>query len=341
LSTETPGRLPPVGEAAAPPEGLSIRALFDEAAGRRFDEKRALLASSDPRRWQEVAFPVELALELASVCNLACIMCPVPTTNRPRLLMAETLFRQVIDEIATERGYVLLPQGFGESLLHPRWADLLGYARERGIAPIVMLTNGMLLDERNVARLLALELDAVVVSIDGVDPATYASVRVGGNLLAVEANVRRLLAARGTASRPRLALRIVRMNETAMEIEAFFAKWRPLLGPRDEIAINEFNNWAGKVKDRAVARPLEPTAPASAASRPPCRMLWSNLSVHADGKVSACCHDSEDELIVGNLASGDSVRGIWSGEALARLRTIHVERRLEELPICLACRNWA
>ena len=84
-----------------------------------------------------------------------------------------------------------------------------------------------------------------------------------------------------------------------------------------------------------------PDPAAAGSARPPCRMLWSNLSVHADGKVSACCHDSEDELIVGDLSKGETVRGIWEGSALARLRQIHREGRFEELPICHACRNQA
>lgn len=321
------------------PAGASLEmgVLFEGERKARFDEKQALLASADPARWDGVGFPVELALELAAVCNLSCVMCPVPTTSRKPRLMDEALFRRVVDEVAGETGFALLPQGFGEPMLHPKWAELLAHAREKGVGPIVVLTNGTLLNEKNAARLVALEVDAVVVSIDGVDPATYARVRVGGDLGVVEANVRRLLEARGPATRPRLVLRIIRMRETEAEIEAFFGRWRPLLGPGDAIAINEFNDWAGKVEDRSAAP--RPDAGTAGARRPPCRMLWSNLSVHADGKVSACCHDSEDELVVGDLARGDTIRGIREGEPLARLRRIHREGRFEELPICSACRN--
>lgn len=326
-------------DAAPTGTDLEVGFLFEGEDAAVHAERRERLASDDASRWEGIAFPVELALELAAVCNLACVMCPVPTTSRKPRLMDEALFRRVVDEVASEKGFVLYPQGFGEPMLHPRWADLVGHARAKGIRPIVVLTNGTLLNGKNVERLLALEIDALVVSIDGVDPSTYASVRVGGDLLAVEENVRRLLAARGPARRPRLVLRIIRMRETAAEIAAFFEKWRPLLGPSDEIAINEFNDWAGKVEDRSDA-PRPGQGPAGAA-RPPCRMLWSNLSVHADGKVSACCHDSEDELIVGDLARGDTVRGIWEGEALARLRRLHREGRFAELPICHACRNQA
>lgn len=313
----------------------ATRALFNEDAALVWEARRALLAG-DPAGWDEIAFPAELALELSSACNLRCVMCPVSTTGRPAALMPDDIFRRAVDEAAGERGFIFLPGGFGEALLHPRWGELLAYAQERGIAPIVLLTNGMLLNERNVEWLLMLAVDVVMVSIDGVDPETYAKVRVKGDLPTVEANVRRFLAQRGSAPKPKLALRIIRMRDTAAQIDAFFDRWRPLLGPADGILINEFNDWAGKVEDRSVL-------PATVARPPrgPCRMLWTNLSVHADGKVSACCYDSEDELIIGNLAAGETLAGIWRGEPLARLRRLHREERLEALPICLACKYWS
>lgn len=327
---------PPPRPSAAPaaPAEDSIRALFVGEAAEIYDQRHATLASTDPRSWEGVAFPVEFALELAAACNLSCVMCPVPTTARPATLMNEELFRRVVDEIHDQQGYVLLPQGFGESMLHSKWADLLGYARAHGIHPIVMLTNGTLLNDKNISRVLELEIDALVISIDGVNPETYAKVRVGGDLNKVEANVRRLIAQRGEREKPKLCLRIIRMKDTAAEIDAFLERWTAILRPGDEVRINEYNDWAGKVDDRSVEGYAS-----GAPGRGPCRMLWRNLSVHADGKVSACCHDSEDELIIGDLAAGDTISSVWHGERLARLRHLHREGRFAELPICLACKN--
>ena len=300
-----------------------------------FLERGSLLSSNEPQRWDEIAFPMELGVELAAMCNLKCMMCPVPTTTRPKELMDAALFHSIVDQVATETGYVLMPQGFGETMLHAQWADLLGYAREQGIAgPIVMLTNGTALTDKNVQRILELGIDALVVSIDGVTPETYAAVRVGGDLAKVETNVHRLLAARGTATTPRICIRIIRMKDTEDEIKAFFERWTPRLQPTDQVLINEYNDWAGKVDDRRCnGEPQTPDEP-----RAPCRMLWRNLSVHADGKVSACCHDSEDELIVGDLREGETLQAVWTGERLRELRRIHLEGRLDALPICKLCK---
>lgn len=313
-------------------EGLA--GVLSPARAATVEAKLATLASHDPARWDAVSFPFEVAVELAAACNLDCIMCPVPTTSRPRTLMSPDVFRAVADQVSGEDGFIFLPQGFGESMLHAKWAELLDYAVAKGIRPVIMLTNGTLLNETNVQRVLELDVEALVVSIDGTKPETYAAVRVGGDLEKVEANVRRFLAARGPEHRTKLVLRIIRMNETRDEIDEFHARWRPLLRDGDEILINEYNDWSGKVEDRSVEG-LAPTA-----GRGPCRMLWRNLSVHADGKVSACCHDSEDELIVGDLTRGETLQQIWQGEAMRSLRQAHLEGRIDELPICAKCHNW-
>lgn len=325
----------PATPSPAPSIEAATRTLFSEDAASVWETRRALLAG-DPAGWDGITFPVELALELASACNLRCVMCPVTTTSRPATLMSEEIFRRAVDDATREQGFIFFPGGFGETLLHPKWGELLAYALERGISPIVLLTNGMLLNERNIECLLDLAVDAVLVSIDGVHQETYAKLRVKGDLPTVEANVRRFLERRGGASKPKLAVRIIRMRETEAEIDLFFDHWRPLLGPTDMILINEFNDWAGKVEDRGVLQ-----ATAAPPQRGPCRMLWTNLSVHADGKVSACCYDSEDELIVGDLTAGDTLAGIWCGEQLTRLRLLHRKGRLDELPICRACKNWS
>jgi radical SAM protein with 4Fe4S-binding SPASM domain len=137
-----------------------------------------------------------------------------------------------------------------------------------------------------------------------------------------------------TFLRPRWA-DFLGMSETEGEVVAFLERWRERVGPSDLVLINEYNDWAGKGDDRRVAE----SRALSQDARVPCRMLWRNLSVQADGRVSACCHDSEAELIVGDLRAGESLGEIWRGEKLRRLRTIHGEGRLEELPICAGCWN--
>jgi hypothetical protein len=221
--------------------------------------------------------------------------------------MKAEIVRAAVDEIKDDRGLVLLPQGFGETMLHPDWHELVGYAIEQGIRPIVMLSNGTKLTEENARHLLRLEVDALVLSIDGTEAETYEKIRVGAKLEEVEANVRRLIELRGDRPRPRLFLRIIRMRETADQIEPFFERWQPLLGDGDEILVNEYNDWAGKVEDRRVEGAEPSSSPAD--RRPPCRMLWRNLSVQSDGRVSGMPGNHTDRKIDNQLFPVDGIEG--------------------------------
>ena len=93
------------------------------------------------------AGPEELFVELTNACNLRCVMCPRTSSSRKVGFMEPALFRKIVDEAAHFSFCLLLPHGMGEALLHPRWQDLVGYASDRGLSPIWILTNGTLLDE--------------------------------------------------------------------------------------------------------------------------------------------------------------------------------------------------
>jgi radical SAM protein with 4Fe4S-binding SPASM domain len=300
-----------------------------------YHSRQDILFSPSSADWRCINFPLEVAVELAAWCNLDCVMCPVPTTKRPKQLMKDDLFRKIIGQIKEEKGYIFGPGGFGEVMLHSGWAELVEYAIENGIKPILMLTNGTVLNEANANKLIQMEVDALIVSIDGVNPETYSKIRVGGSLDKVEANVKRLLKLRGDSKLPRLCLRIIRMKDTEAEIQQFMERWTPILSTGDLLHIQHFQDWAEKVSDRSITS----EEAQHSIVRGPCRMLWRNLSVHADGKVSACCHDSEDELIVGDVTEED-LHTIWHGVKLNRLRSLHMENKFSEIPICNKCKAW-
>ena len=94
--------------------------------------------------------------------------------------MDEAVFKKIAGDLVEESGFIFLPQGFGEPLLHPRWSDLMTIASRMGIHPITILTNGMLLGKDIISALIE-SADIVVVTLDGSSAKTYESVRVNGS----------------------------------------------------------------------------------------------------------------------------------------------------------------
>lgn len=290
------------------------------------------LSSDNPEKWWRISFPIEIALELTNYCNLRCVMCPSPSLKRKKGYMEEAVFEKVIKDISKEKGFLFLPQGFGESLLHKKWFDLINFAVKFEIRPIVVLSNGMLLNETNVLRLLNM-VDVLIVTIDGVNPETYESIRVGGSLKTVIQNVERFLEIRGPNGKPRLILRIIKMPKTEPEIKKFRRFWSDKISKGDIIQVAGYNDWAGQVTYRDTAKTL------TNRKRRPCRMLWKNLSVFHNGQVSPCCYDAEGKLIIGN-ALQQSLRDIWNGPRLRELRNLHINHQFEKIPLCSNCNSW-
>jgi len=314
------------------PELVFYKKIFPPDIWEAYLRRTKLLSSPTPEKWELIDFPLEVALELTNYCNIHCIMCPVPNLKRSRGFMDEVVFKKVAEDISQESGFLFMPQGFGELFLNNKWSRLLDFASIRGIQPIIILTNGMLLNETNIPKLIN-KVDVILVTIDGATAKTYESIRVKGNFEKVTKNIEKFLEIRQHNESPHLVLRIIKMKETVGEIASFHEYWSKKIGKGDTIHIADYNDWAGSVTYKGIDEIK------TQRDRRPCRMLWKNLTVYYDGRVSPCCYDAEGDLIIGNI-SNQGLKEIWNGTPLRNMRDLHLAHQFEKIPLCSRCRNW-
>lgn len=100
-------------------------------------------------------------------CNLRCAHCYSDSTSRhyPGELTLHQ-FRATIDDLA-EFGVPGVLFSGGEPLIHPRFFEIAGYARERGLR-LTLSTNGTLIDASKAAQLADLGFAYVGISLDGI-----------------------------------------------------------------------------------------------------------------------------------------------------------------------------
>ncbi len=118
-------------------------------------------------------FPSRLNLRLLYGCNLRCRMCGqwgetgayhgYPAARRQALLEVETIDR-VLAELVPQ-GLRLVDMEGGETLLYPRFGELLALLRRRRLH-VKFATNGTLLD-RHAETIVAAGVRSVTVSLDG------------------------------------------------------------------------------------------------------------------------------------------------------------------------------
>ena len=175
---------------------------------------------ADVRPWPDI-----IQIEITSVCNLRCVMCPIvcETRNRAkdeRVLSVADLERH---RPVFENAYEIELTGFGEIFTHPDLPGVLRFFRETGCT-INATTNGMLMDEKRLATIVDENLiDLLCISLDAATQKTLGAIRVGADLERILGNARTLQdlkRARGTDS-PRLHLSFITMEQNLAELPAF------------------------------------------------------------------------------------------------------------------------
>lgn len=103
-------------------------------------------------------------------CNLACAYCnEFDKVSQP--VPYEELVRRM-DHLVDELGVTIMDFLGGEPLLHPRIADLVAHAKEKGCWTNI-ITNGMLLSRELIEALNRAGLDSMAVSIDRIHPTEF------------------------------------------------------------------------------------------------------------------------------------------------------------------------
>jgi len=282
-------------------------------------------------RWiklrQLLRCPPEVCIETTSACNARCIMCPREDMDRPIRAMDFELFKKVVDDCVQMGVKCIKPHSYGEPFLTPSFDKYISYIRGKsGSIKILVVTNGALMSEKWIDVLIDQKVDQVNVSIDGVKKETYESIRKQCRYEDVVNNTMRLIERKkeSESALPRVVVEIIRMPETEPEIPAFLDKWKPLA---DKVAVTGYTSRAGA---------LERKDNTSGANRRPCFRLWKQLVVCSNGKAALCCADWNCKVCIGDLNS-QSINEIWNGKVINGIRTAHLQRAQEKVPVCFMC----
>lgn len=142
--------------------------------------------------------PAHLYVTVTERCNIACAHCITSApekTAEGRARTIEPWLVEALREPFAAADYVAFVHG-GESLVAPIFWDVLraieaARASRPGRADIHLLSNGMLLDDARIRRLIEHGVTSLSVSLDGATEVTNDSLRKGGRLRTILANLRR------------------------------------------------------------------------------------------------------------------------------------------------------
>jgi radical SAM protein with 4Fe4S-binding SPASM domain len=287
--------------------------------------------------------PASFSIEPTNFCNLKCPECPsgLGRLTRPLGLLELDAFKKLIDEIKEHAFYIQLFFQ-GEPYINKRLPEMIQYAAESNVY-VSISTNGLLIDEKKIEKVLDNPPDKLIFSIDGLDEETYQNYRVGGTFAKADAGLRLLLQRKRERglSKPFVELQFIVMKANEKQIPDVL-KYGKELGV-DKTALKTMQVYSYEnalqylpenpkyrrytLKDGEVIM--------KGKMKDHCFALWRTSVITWDGKVVPCCFDKDAHYVLGSLKE-TKFADIWKSEPYNKFRAQILENR-KGVDMCLNC----
>lgn len=270
-------------------------------------------------------YPLLVDIELASVCNLKCPMCYTITEEFKEKVNAKLmdfeLFKKIIDEIGGKVSALRLSLR-GESTLHPKFAECIQYAKDKGIKEVSTLTNGSKLTIEYFEKIVKAGIDWITISVDGLDE-EYEKIRKPLKFNDTLQKIKDMQQYKHDKGVHKPVIKIQSLWPSIKNNPSlFYDTFEPIV---DLIAFNPLIDYLQKDSDIIYIENFS------------CPQLYQRLVIGADGLAMMCSNDEEGDHIIGD-ANKQSIHEIWHGEALNEVRAIHKKQNgFIELDVCKKC----
>ncbi len=308
-----------------------------------FHSKVSFLISSITKKYIFNHYPVNLAIEPTTACNLECPECPsgLKQFSRATGNLKFDNFKKTIDEAAP---YLLnLTLYFqGEPFINPHFFDLVKYAAKKNIYTITS-TNGHFLTPENCQKLIRSGLNRLIISIDGISQESYQKYRKGGNLHTVLQGVKNLVEAKKEANtqKPYVILQFLVLKTNEHQIPKLKKMAKQLEIDKLKLKTAQFYNYEN-------GNPLMPTnlkysrykkVNGKYVLKNPmknkCWRSWTSPVITFDGNLVPCCFDKDAQYAFGNVYT-EGLRQVFANEKSANFRKQILKNR-KDIDICTNC----
>lgn len=177
-----------------------------------------------------VKSPEFFQLALTNRCNLSCAMCPAHSPETSWAGHGLSIDQQLLEKSLESLRYysknikrVFLNE-FGEPFLYEDIFDVINEVH--AICPhakLSLTSNGTLLDEKLIKKILNSYLSEIAISLDAASEETYGKIRMGANFHQVTGGIKKLIELRNLAGskQPELHTNFVLMRSNIQELPGY------------------------------------------------------------------------------------------------------------------------
>lgn len=285
---------------------------------------------------EKLSFPDRITIELTNNCNVSCTFCSRQQIDMEIGYISDELFYKIIDEAAEHLPIKLVPFFRGEPLMHPHIIEYLKYAKSKGLGPIQLATNALILNEKMQDALIDVGVDFISCSLDTTDEEVYKCSRLTGSLEISSRNLESM--AKKCKERRMKGLTAPMLQVSSIDIdvyrpnhEEFMEKWKEYV---DVIRIYEEHDEKGKFVNPEVQKKLDVFN-----DRRPCKKVFTDMLIYWDGRLALCCYDWDQDWKIGNI-NNMTLQEAWDSPVYEKIRNMHFTGKYADGLICKDCHHW-
>jgi len=298
------------------------------------------MIENDPRlKYLNNDFPEHVSIQIGSVCNAKCLMCPYPKYAKELGVrhIDWKLYKKIVDECSKHKIARISPILFEEPLIEKDIVKYINYAKLKNKkAQVNITTNGSLMTKEIARQLAYSKLDAIFISFQGINKSTYESTtglsyeKVLNNILYFIEVVKRKPCFPFRKKRPTIVISSVhtRMVESELKDAKKFWEEKGVL-----FETGSFNNFGGHLDNYPdkcmVSEKIIPFASI-------CERVFNQIYISSDGKAVVCCADYKKEVVFGDL-NKESIFQIWNNPKYKEIRKKFIDNDFYSIPLCKNC----
>lgn len=286
------------------------------------------------------SFPRYMDIELTNTCNFKCLMCPTGTgsSKRSKGMLSEEVFEKLLAEITPHKTALRFIR-WGEPMLHKSLISFIERSHNAGVM-VHINTNGSLMDEAMMTKLLESGLDSIKFSFQGVDRKSYHEMRNIDFFEQLLLTIEKFHGMRGERKIPFIHISTSITYETKEQVHQFQERTKGIadlvtvgrtildyMDPSQSTRLSDVERYrlqTLKEQESVVKKHME------------CPEVFDKLSLNWDGTVSACCNDYDNKMIIGDFRK-DSLQTIWNSMQMNRYRGILSKMEHHKLFLCKSC----
>lgn len=280
--------------------------------------------------------PKNALIELTNACNHACVFCFNPKMSRAISHIDFSTYKSFIESCVKEGVNEVGLYSTGDPFMTKNLKDFIAVAKDKGIKRVYITTNGALANFNKAKECIDAGLDSIKFSINAGTRESYKIIHGYDDFDKVVKNLDDIFNyKKKNKIKLQLVSSFVYTNLTFKEIDQFkifFSKYF------EEMVFFPAGNQGGRnieVSKKITDKVNNVKESKESFEYKPCEMLWNRLHLTAEGYLSACCVDYENDLVYKKF-DNNNLKDQFNSEKITNLRKKHLNNDLEGT-ICKDC----